>query len=175
MNREQRRSKRQSSIRSLILPVFGFFLVAAGVAWFFESQSTTTLIVVRHAEKADEPVEDPGLSAQGQLRARELAEMLTTVDVVGGVDAIYVTQYQRTRETAKPLADRLNIAVQIMAADDYAGLEKKILGEHRGEIVLIVGHSNTIPKIIAEFGGSKRIPPIKDEEYRDLFIVSIPW
>ena len=171
----KKKARQKSKFKSLVAPIIGFLLVAAGIAWFFESQSTTTLIVVRHAEKADQPAGDPSLSTQGQLRAQRLANMLVDVDVVAGLDAIYVSQFKRTRETARPIANKLELPIVEWDAEDYKGLEKKILDEHRGQIVLIVGHSNTVPRIIAEFGGSKRIPEIPEQQYNDLFVVSIPW
>jgi len=158
-----------------VAPIVGFLLVAGGIAWFFESQSTTTLIVVRHAEKAEQSADDPGLNTQGKLRAQRLADMLADVDVVAGLDAIYASPFRRTQETARPLANRLELPISVWAVDDFKGLEDKILDDHRGEIILIVGHSNTVPRIIAEFGGSKRVPDIPEHQYNDLFVVSIPW
>lgn len=169
------RSKSRPFFRSLVAPVIGFLLVAGGIAWFFESQSTTTLIIVRHAEKAEQPADDAGLTTEGKLRAHKLADMLTEVDVVAGLDSIYTSQFKRAQETARPLAKRLELPIDVWAADDFKGLEEKILGEHRGEIVLIVGHSNTVPRIIAEFGGSKKVPDIPEHQYNDFFVVSIPW
>lgn len=169
------RPKSRPFFSGLVAPIIGFLLVAGGIAWFFESQSTTTLIVVRHAEKAEQPADDPSLNTEGKLRAQKLANMLIDVDVVAGVHAIYVSQFKRTHETARPLANRLELPIAVWAAHDYKGLEEKILDDHRGEIVLIVGHSNTVPRIIAEFGGSKRVPDIPESQYNDLFVVSIPW
>ena len=48
-------------------------------------------------------------------------------------------------------------------------------GAASGRIVLVVGHSDTIPGLIADLGASKKVPPIADEEYDNIYIVSIPW
>ena len=86
----------------------------------------------RHEERITEifpPADDPGLSTQGQLRAQRLASMLVDVDVVAGLDAIYVSPFKRTRETARPLANRLELPLIEWEAENYKGLENKILDD----------------------------------------------
>ena len=153
----------------------GFVLVAIGLAWFLESQATTTILFVRHAEKAVEPVSDPGLSPEGKARARELARVLGDADVVAGVDFIYATQYRRTQETALPLARRLELNPILYNAGDIVGVLEEILRDHKGKISLVVAHSDTIPQLIAELGGSKNVPPIAENEHDNLYVVTIPW
>src|SRR6185369_15229958 len=72
-------------------------------------QPPLTIILVRHAEKKDVPPEnkDPDLSPAGMARAEELVRMFGD----SGVGAIYATQYKRTQQTIKPLADKLNLPV----------------------------------------------------------------
>ncbi|MGH7130170.1 MAG: SixA phosphatase family protein [Planctomycetaceae bacterium] len=151
--------------------------MAIGLAWFFESQATTTLIFVRHAEKEAQPEDDPGLSPAGRRRAAELARQLVEADVVAGVDAIYSTPYRRTLETVRPLAEALDLPIQRYDPDpeQYEAVLDDIVKSHKGKIVLIVGHSNTIPQLIAELGASKKVPPIADDEYDNIYIISIPW
>ena len=97
------------------LQILGIYtLIAIGLAWFFESQATTTIIFVRHAEKAVDGTSDPGLSLAGDQRVTELTRQLVDADVVAGVDAIYVTQYRRTQDTARPLASPSTFAFQIV-------------------------------------------------------------
>ena len=50
-----------------------------------------------------------------------------------------------------------------------------ILKKHKGKIVLVIGHSNTIPVLIANLGASKRVPEIAENEYDNIYIISIPW
>ena len=169
------KKKSNKSFKGLLIPIAGFVLVAFGLAWFFESQATTTLIFVRHADKAELPADDPALSAAGQRRAVALANALIDVDVVAGIDAIYATQFKRTQETAQPLAGRLQLPVSVEDASDIKGMLERVLSAHKGKIVLIVAHANTIPDLIAELGGSKNVPKIAEDEYDNLYIVSIPW
>lgn len=149
--------------------------IAVGLAWFFESQATTTMIFVRHAEKALMPVDDPALSPEGQVRAAELARQLVDADVVAGVDAIYSTPFRRTIETAQPVADALNLEVNHYDPDNEEEELHRMLRAHKGKIILIVGHSNTVPTLIAELGASKLVPPIAEFEYDNIYLVSIPW
>ncbi|HUF17336.1 MAG TPA: phosphoglycerate mutase family protein [Thermoanaerobaculia bacterium] len=129
----------------------------------------TTVIVVRHAEKVSDD-RDPVLSEKGKDRARVLAQMLGET----AIDAIYTTQYLRTRQTAEPLAARLNLdAIALEATDTHISeLADRIRTAHRGHVVLIVGHSNTVPAILAALGASDS-RPIGDEEYDHLYILTI--
>jgi broad specificity phosphatase PhoE len=131
------------------------------------------VFVVRHAERADAGATmsqmrgqaDPPLSAAGMARARKLAAMLADA----GIKAIYTTEFVRTQQTAQPLADRLKIAEQHMAAKDTPALVAAIRRQHPDDIVLVVGHGDTVPDVIKALGG----PAITlgANEYDNLFIV----
>ena len=168
---DRRRKRRKRRIQAIII----YTAIAVGLAWFFESQATTTMIFVRHAEKALIPVGDPGLSPEGQARAAELARQLVDADVVAGIDAIYSTPYRRTVETAQPVADALGLPINQYAPDDNEAVLAKILRNHKGKIILVVGHSDTLPTLIADLGASKKVPPIAEDEYDNLYLISIPW
>ena len=168
---ERRRKRRRRRIQVIII----YTAIAVGRAWFFESQATTTVIFVRHAEKATEPTTDPPLSEAGKRRAAELTRQLVDADVVAGVDAVYTTPYRRTVETAKPVADALGLPVNSYDAADTEAIMEEIVKEHKGKIILVVGHSNTLPALIGNMGASKKVPPIAEDEYDNIYVVSIPW
>jgi broad specificity phosphatase PhoE len=171
-NQEQtRRRRRRRRIQIVII----YTAIAIGLAWFFESQATTTIIFVRHAEKVAEPADDPALSEVGKARAAELARQLVDADVVAGVDAVYATQYRRTQQTAAAVADALDLPVNTYDAADTELVLEEILKEHKGKIILVVGHSNTVPQLIWNLGASKKVPPIAEGEYDNIYIISIPW
>ena len=142
-------------------------LTCAPLAW----AQPTTVILVRHAEKAAEPASDPGLTPDGERRARELAQ----IGRDAGATAVITTQFLRTRATAQPLANELHLSPEVVDArgsthaQDVAAHVRK----HAGEVVLVVGHSNTIPAIIAALGAPQP-PPICDPEYDNLYIVTLP-
>ena len=168
---ERRVRRRRRRIQAIVI----YTAIAIGLAWFFESQATTTIIFVRHAEKDLMQGEDPGLSAAGKRRVAELTRQLSDADVVAGVDAIYATPFRRTQETAGPLAEALDLPVATYEPDDNESVLSTILRNHKGKIVLVVGHSNTLPTLIADLGASKKVPPIDEDEYDNIYIISIPW
>jgi len=168
---ERRKRRRRRRIQVIII----YTAIAIGLAWFFESQATTTVIFVRHAEKAAEPAGDPGLSPAGQLRVAELVRQLKDADVVAGIDAVYSTPFRRTEETARPIAEALELTLNHYDAADTEAIMEYIVKAHKGKIILVVGHSNTLPALIGNMGASKKVPPIAEDEYDNIYIVSIPW
>jgi len=149
--------------------------IAIGLAWFFESQATTTIIFVRHAEQTAIEEDDPSLSVAGKRRVAELTRQLVDADVVAGIDAIYATPFKRSQETVQPIADALSLPIRAYDAEDTNQVLKKILRKHKGKIILVVGHSNTLPTLIANLGASKKVPRIAEGEFDNIYIVSIPW
>ncbi len=168
---DRRRRRRQRRIQVILI----YSAIALGLAWFFESQATTTVIFVRHAERATLPADDPGLSEAGKRRATELARQLVDADVVAGIDAVYSTSYRRTEETAQPVAEALNLPIIAYDASNTETIIDEIVKQHKGKIILVVGHSNTVPAMIGNMGASKKVPVIDKGEYDNIYIVSIPW
>ena len=125
-----------------------------------------TVIFSRHAEKSATPPKDPPLTETGQKRAELLAFMLAD----SGVDAIYVTEFQRTQQTAAPLAERVHIKPTVLASKDSGSLVKAIRARSSG-VVVVVGHSNTVPEIIAALGGPKF--DIPDSQYDNLLVLTV--
>ena len=168
---DRRRRRRRRRIQIIVI----YMAIALCLAWFFESQATTTVVFVRHAEKALTPADDPGLNEAGQRRAAELARQLADVDVVAGIDAVYATSYRRSVETAKPIADALKLQVRSYDAADTEKFLDELVKEEKGKVILVVGHSDTVPAMIGNMGASKRVPAIAADEYDNIYIVSIPW
>jgi phosphohistidine phosphatase SixA len=108
----------------------------------------TTVIVVRHGERATEPANDPALSAAGMLRADQLAEALAQFKV----NAIITTNLRRTKETAQPLAKKMAlqaIEVGVRKGEGTAHVPEVIAALSKlSGTVLIVGHSNTTAQIV---------------------------
>jgi broad specificity phosphatase PhoE len=128
----------------------------------------TTVILVRHAEKASQDG-DPSLSAAGAERAKELARVLTGVKV----DAIYTTQFKRTQETAAPFAAASGVTPVVRTAGKtYAvDLAKHLLAEHRGQTVLVVGHSNSTIDVIKAFGITD-IAEMPESQFDNLYVLT---
>jgi broad specificity phosphatase PhoE len=168
---DKSRRRRRRRIQVIIL----YTAIAVGLAWFFESQATTTVLFVRHAEQLELPADDPGLSEAGQRRAAELARQLVDADVVAGIDAVYSTPFRRSVETARPVANALDLTVRSYDVADTEEFIEALVKEHKGKIVLVVGHSHTLPEIIGNMGASKVVPPIATDEFDNIYLVSIPW
>jgi len=146
-------------------------LLLAALPLAAQQRAATTVILVRHAEKAATPADDPGLTEAGQARARALAAIARDA----GVTAIITTQFARTRETARPAAEALGVTPEVAKAGgaQHAQEVAGFIRAHAGGVVLVVGHSNTIPAIIAALGAPQP-PAICDSEYDNIYLVTIP-
>jgi broad specificity phosphatase PhoE len=123
----------------------------------------TIIMVVRHADRAGKA---DSLTAAGVERAQALVNVAKHARVT----AIYHSDTNRTRDTAAPLATALGIKPEVYPAKEVEALVQRILRDRAGATVLVVGHSNTVPMIIAAAGG----PPmdeIAENEFDGLFIV----
>jgi broad specificity phosphatase PhoE len=150
-----------------------FFLVVAAAVMAYRAATTTTVVVVRHAEKEVATIDDPPLAEAGVRRAERLAQMFGRVKGAGGIEAIYVTDTKRAQQTAAALASRLGIMPTVLRGSDIDGAVKHALRDHRGGRTLIVGHSNTVPQIVRRLSGQS-VPDIADEEYDDVYVVTVP-
>ena len=155
----------------------GLILVLSGItasAWGQTAQpvaSATVVLLVRHAEKAAQPPDDPPLTQDGRRRAEALAGVVKDAHPT----TIITTQLRRTVETAKPSAAATGVTPEVVpvsaantqqnAAEVAAAVRK-----HAGETVLVVGHGNTVPLIIAALGGPK-LPDIREPVYDELFVL----
>jgi 2,3-bisphosphoglycerate-dependent phosphoglycerate mutase len=152
---------------SMLFAVLGAVVVFAYFATF--RRPVTTVILIRHAEKVIDPNNpDVDLSPAGQARAQELVRIFGDT----GINAIYATQYKRTQQTVKPLADKLGLPVNQVNSKNTADLLAQIGGQHSGQVIFISGHNSTVPEIIAALGGPT-YPTIPETEYDNLYIVSV--
>jgi len=152
---------------SALFAVLGAVILFAYFATF--NRPVTTVILVRHAEKKIEPNNpDPDLSAEGLERAQEIARMFGGA----GVNAIYATQFKRTQQTVKPLADRTGVPISLLDANQTDELVKCIQTELRGKTIFIAGHNNTVPAIVSTLSGDT-YPVIPESEFDNVFVVTI--
>jgi phosphohistidine phosphatase SixA len=171
------------TITAIVIPPFQSIAQPANM------DELPVIVLVRHADKAAEPADDPPLTAAGAKRAQDLAAALRTA----GVTAIITTQLRRTRETAQPLATALGIVPEVInvgeralvpnpAADaqfppevvkERAAYIKTLAStvRHRSGVVLVVGHDWSVPGLIASFGGPQ-LPNICSSVYDKLFVLT---
>lgn len=129
---------------------------------------TTTIYLIRHAEKADDSKnKNPDLSEMGQMRASHWDDIFSAVRF----DAIYSTNFNRTKQTAGPTAKTQQLGVTVYDPKELT--VEKIKKNHLGQTILIVGHSNTIPDLVNKIIGQKVYPLIEETVYGNLYIVTI--
>ena len=172
-----RNKKFQRASLAVILIAVGLAISAR--AGIINPAPDTTIYLVRHAEKQTAPPSDPPLTEAGRARAANLAGLLKPF----GIKTILTSQFVRTKETARPLAEAVGATPIIvdMISDRSApgGIAERSIKElaerilkHRGEAILVVGHSNTLPLIIQGLGGGP-VPEIPETEFDNLFALTI--
>ena len=137
------------------------------LAWLTLASTAAALdnvvVLVRHAEKVDDS-RDAELSETGRARAEVLAALLKDMKI----DTIYSSDYIRTRDTARPLAEALGLELELYNPGDLEALATKLrAAEGR---ILVVGYSNTTPRLVGLIGGEPGTD-IADDEYDRLYIV----
>lgn len=164
---------------SVVLP----FSTGAAPAEAGQATTPSVVYVVRHAERADTAAPsgrspqvppqqssmisgaDPDLSPAGRARAQRLASLLRDA----AITRIITSEYQRTRQTARPLAEQAEITAQVVPANDLDGLIRLIDAATDGP-VLVIGHSNTVPELLSALGHDEPVG-IGDDEFDHLFVV----
>ena len=144
-------------------------LLALLPASAYAEPAAQPVYVMRHLNTPEgEP--DPDLLPEGRITAIALADLMETDRFQGSRRpvAIYVSDFKRTRQTAAPTAARLALNLTIYDPRDTAALIARVRAEPGP--VLIVGHSNTVPDIIAALGGT-RPAPLVHEDFGDLWVV----
>ena len=165
--REPRTRLKTIVVFAMLFAVFGAVILFAYFSTF--SRPLTTVILVRHAEKKIEPENpDPDLTPEGVARAQEIARMFAGA----GINTIYATQYKRTQQTVKPLSDRIGVPVTLINSKQTDELVSRIQTDNRGQTVFVAGHSDSVPAIVSVLSNEK-FPDIPDNEYDNLFIVTI--
>jgi broad specificity phosphatase PhoE len=158
-----------AAISALIAGTVLFVGIRLAVLRFAE---ISTVIVLRHAEKLDSSDDTP-LSPLGVARAERLAGMLGGGMETGAVRAIYSSDLRRARDTAAPLAARLSLPVVTLPARDIEALLARVRREGRGATSVVVGHSDTVPQIVAGLTGGSVEVVLEPQDFGSLFIVTV--
>ncbi len=166
------RLRRRPLFTPLWLSALAALVVIAFATWLWSTADATTIIVVRHAEKMAGT--DPALTTAGKERAQRLAALFGDAAHPGRVDAVYVSGWRRTQETAAPLAARLGITPIVLKDDDPRAIARRLLRENRGHRALIVWHADAIPDIVERLSGERDLPRLGDDEYGTIYIVTVP-
>ncbi len=133
----------------------------------FMQDTATTFILVRHAETAGG--NDPVLSMVGMERAEELTRIMGSLSL----DAIYSTNFNRTMQTASPVAAAQGLSIQTYGGFDLDPLSDEILENYPAGKILVVGHSNTRPDFLNVLTGTNGFSQLPEMEYDNLFIMTV--
>ena len=133
------------------------------------AQEVTTYYFIRHAEKlrVDKTDRNPNLNLKGFKRAEAWKEVFSNISF----DAIYSTDYTRTKLTAKPTADSKNLPILIYNPRDM--YSKAFQNQTKGKTILVVGHSNTTNVFANKVIGFDKYQEIKDDNNSNLYIVTL--
>lgn len=133
------------------------------------SQEITTYYFIRHAEKLriDKTDKNPNLNYNGFKRAEAWKEVFSTISF----DAVYSTDYTRTKLTAKPTADSKNLPILLYWPDNM--YSEAFQNNTKGKTVLVVGHSNTTNVFANKVLGEEKYDEINDSNNSNLYIVTV--
>jgi broad specificity phosphatase PhoE len=130
-------------------------------------EAATTIILVRHAEKVLGP-RNPDLTGEGQQRAKDLEYFLKEVNL----DAVYSSNYFRTVQTAKPVAEAKGLEIIHYDAGNLEALVDNLFESHKGKTILVVGHSNTTPEVANLLTGTKDLAHFSELVYDNILMVT---
>lgn len=153
---------------SRLAGIFSLCVVVIGLCAC--ASKTTTVILVRHAERAP-GAPDPPLSAAGQQRAAVLADVVADA----GITNIYVTQFVRTQQTVAPTASAIGITPTIIPVtgtpqQHAAQVAARVREENRNAATLVCSHSNIVHLIAAELGATD-VTPVSETEFDRLIVI----
>jgi 2,3-bisphosphoglycerate-dependent phosphoglycerate mutase len=156
----------------IIVSLFiGLFLFAFAQTSLFAQHRNLTIVLLRHAEKDASPNADkvnPELSADGKLRAQRLVKVVKKYKP----DAIYSSDFIRTKTTAAPLAEKRKLSVQIYNHRNLKELADLIMSGKIKRLV-IVGHNTTTPALVNMLIGEEKYKALAESEYDKIFVVKI--
>jgi len=175
---------RWSKRLAIISMAIGLIVICGCIVIFWRG-STTVILVVRHAERNDGESCNPAtvkgrpnpiLAITGSARAQALAH-------VGGEDsiaAIYASEFCRTQQTVQPLASQLGLTVNVVDQYEADGttvnvnsLIDQIWANNRGQVILVAGHTNTVPVIVERLSGIS-IAAIDETDFDNLYVIVVP-
>lgn len=148
-------------------------IIALVLLAFFTASCQTenenkVIYLLRHAEKDLTPKNDPPLTTDGVIRSVDLSSWFKGISI----DVLLSTNYARTKETVKPLAESQNLQTGLYDANDLGAFAKS-LSEMEADTIVVVGHSNTILELIEALEIDRPQEAIDDEEYDKIFEVQL--
>ena len=160
------------NLMKIIISLFiGLFLFTFASSSAAAQHRDLTVILLRHAEKDPSPTADkvnPELSPEGKLRAQRLVKVIDKYKP----DAIYSSDFIRTRTTAQPLAEKLKLNIEVYDHRNLKALADLIMSGKIKRLV-VVGHNTTTPALVNMLIGAEKYKALQESEYDKIFVVKI--
>ncbi len=150
--------RRRTFLAPLWLLALGGILMLLGAMFYWNSATTTTIVLIRHAEKQLGAIDDAPLTPQGELRAARLAQMFGDAERIRPRAADLRERYptlpadRRRPGAAAESQARHRGRRRAARLSSHAGC----CAENRGGLAIIVGHSNTVPQLVAALSDVER-------------------
>ncbi|WNM19983.1 phosphoglycerate mutase family protein [Flavobacterium capsici] len=133
----------------------------------FSQDEITKIIVARHAEKENDGTKNPSLSEAGKIRAEKLKDLFVDVKI----DKLFSTNYKRTIETLQPIAASKKLDIVNYNPNDLS-FAKDLISTEKGKTVLVVGHSNTCPKLVNSLIDESKYQNLDENDYGKIWIIT---
>jgi broad specificity phosphatase PhoE len=179
-------SKTWSKRLAIASMVIGLIVISCCVLILF-LRATTVILVVRHAERNDlescspatvKGKPNPTLALTAGQSAR--AQALGHVGGEAGIAAIYASEFCRSQQTVQPLAAQIGLTVNVVDQFEADGstvnvnsLIDQIWTNNKGQVVLVAGHTSTVPVIVEKLSGVS-IAAIDETDFDNLYVVVVP-
>lgn len=133
-----------------------------------EAKHTTTVIILRHAERLSDDKDTP-LSKAGQARAKALVPLLLAMKP----DVVIVSELQRTRQTVAPFLEKTKLVPLVRSNEKCAELAAEIFREWRGKTVLVVWHRGPHVELAKLLGAKEPFPEWKPDTYDRYWVITV--
>jgi broad specificity phosphatase PhoE len=151
-------------MKTIVLTMLAAALAACATVPQAPSPQDVVFHVMRHLH-TPEGERDPDLTAEGQAAAQRLVRYFES----GVPAAIYVSRFKRSQQTAAPLAARFGLTPMLYDPADTPALIARVRAGPQP--ALIVGHSNTVPDIVEQLGGT-RPAPLTHPDFGDIWNIA---
>ncbi|NHM01338.1 SixA phosphatase family protein [Flavobacterium difficile] len=149
-----------------LLIFFSFVGIGFSQSTPVDETTITKIILVRHAEKADDGTKNPPLSEIGILRAEKLNTLLADIKI----DSLYATPYKRTEQTLEIVSKKRNLKISNYNPSDKLFSENLL--KNKGKTMLVAGHSNTIPALVNTLIKSNKFEQLAETEFGKIWILT---
>jgi phosphohistidine phosphatase SixA len=170
MTADFQKLRRKPFFLPLLMPLVLFAAAVASGVWLLDARSSTTVVLVRHAEAERSLSANPGLSDIGRSRANQLVTLLENAKPERGVDAIYASDSALTQQTAAPVAARMGLAVNVVTDSNWKFLLPEMRDQHAGQVVLVVASREQLLDMLQNL--TDQAWTVEEADFGSVFVVS---